>query len=113
VENLVLAHLLAADKLVPDLGVAGEIFFITNDNPVSFWDFPQMVWSRLAAAGTQPIPTKMFLIPKFLGMIMAYIMEYIAYFFGKEPTFTRFRVRYCWVKRWHNIEKARIVLVRS
>jgi sterol-4alpha-carboxylate 3-dehydrogenase (decarboxylating) len=108
---LVHAHLLAADKLSSTSGVAGEIFFITNGDPIPFWDFPRMLWTRLAMAGVKPIPTKKpFVMSKFLGLIIGFIMEYIAWFMGKEPLFTRFRVKFCCVKRWHNIDKARRIL---
>jgi nucleoside-diphosphate-sugar epimerase len=112
VDNLVHAHLLAADQLTSGSGVAGEIFFITNGDPIPFWDFPRMIWSRLAAAGVKPVPPvrKPFVMPKFVGMIVGFIMEYIAYFTGKQATFTRFSVTFCCATRWHNISKARRIL---
>jgi sterol-4alpha-carboxylate 3-dehydrogenase (decarboxylating) len=101
IDNLVHAHLLAADKLGPTSGVAGEIFFITNGDPIPFWDFPHMLWACLAAAGV---------MPKALGMLIASIAEFVAWVTGKDPLFTRFRVKFSCAKRWHNIDKARRVL---
>lgn len=112
VDNLVHAHLLAADQLTSGTGAAGEVFFITNGDPIPFWDFPRMIWSRLAAAGVEPVPPnrKPFVMPKFVGMLVGFIMEYVAYFTGKQATFTRFNVTFCCATRWHNISKARSVL---
>jgi sterol-4alpha-carboxylate 3-dehydrogenase (decarboxylating) len=111
VDNVVHAHVLAADKLGTSRDVAGQVFHITNGEPLPFWDFPRMVWSRLAEAGVEPVPTKRTIcLPRMIGFLIAIIMEFLALFTRKEPTFTRFRVTYCCVDRYHDIEKARKLL---
>ena len=39
VDNAAAAHLRAADHLLPDSAVCGQCYFITNGEPVLFWDF--------------------------------------------------------------------------
>eukprot|EP00210_Caulerpa_lentillifera_P002382 g2285.t1 len=39
VGNVVYAHLLAAEKLSLDSPVAGQAYFITNQEPIRFWEF--------------------------------------------------------------------------
>ncbi|QRW24583.1 3-beta hydroxysteroid dehydrogenase/isomerase family protein [Rhizoctonia solani] len=73
------------------LSVAGQAFFITNGEPVYFWDFTRAVWR---AAGH--VPNSRFVFPKDIGLM--------------EAGFTRFRVTFACASRWYNIEKARRVL---
>ncbi|KAJ2709175.1 erg26, C-3 sterol dehydrogenase [Coemansia spiralis] len=49
VDNLADAHLLCADKLHED-GVAGEVFFITNDQPINMWAFLRLLWAEVGDA---------------------------------------------------------------
>ncbi|KAJ2725781.1 erg26, C-3 sterol dehydrogenase [Coemansia sp. Benny D115] len=46
VDNLAQAHLLCADKLYDDK-VAGEVFFITNDEPIGMWSFMRLLWAEV------------------------------------------------------------------
>uniref|UniRef100_A0A8H8CJZ2 3-beta hydroxysteroid dehydrogenase/isomerase domain-containing protein n=1 Tax=Psilocybe cubensis TaxID=181762 RepID=A0A8H8CJZ2_PSICU len=48
VANVADAHVLAADRLNSYARslVAGEVFFITNDEPMRFWDFWNGIWDR-------------------------------------------------------------------
>ncbi|KAJ1720059.1 erg26, C-3 sterol dehydrogenase [Coemansia biformis] len=46
VDNLADVHLLCADKLHED-GVAGEVFFITNDQPINMWSFMRLLWAEV------------------------------------------------------------------
>ena len=86
--------------------VDGQVFFITNGEPVYFWDFMRAVWHEMG----DPLERKIFRIPKSLGNILATLAEGWSWLIGKEPTFTRFRVTFTCATRWHNIEKARLVL---
>ncbi|KAJ1926770.1 erg26, C-3 sterol dehydrogenase [Tieghemiomyces parasiticus] len=54
VTNVAHAHLLAAERLPKFEAVAGEAFFITNDNPILFWDQMRALWS-LVGATTRPV----------------------------------------------------------
>jgi len=90
------------------LQVAGQAFFITNGEPVYFWDFPRRLW-RLLAPDTYP-SREPFVMPKLVGFAVATLAEWWGWLSGREPTFTRFRVTFTCAHRWHNIEKARRVL---
>ncbi|KAG6827333.1 hypothetical protein H0H92_012182 [Tricholoma furcatifolium] len=96
---------------ISPLQVAGQAFFITNGEPCYFWDFPRAVWHRLDAVfpGKRQ-PREYIKLPKPVGMMAAAGAEWAGWAMGKEPTFTRFKVRYSCVNRWYNIEKARRVL---
>lgn len=86
--------------------VDGQVFFITNGEPTYFWDFMRAVWHEMG----DPLDRKIFRIPKSLGSVLATLAEGWSWLLGKEPTFTRFRVTFSCATRWHNIEKARLVL---
>lgn len=109
IENAALAHLLAADRLSPShpkyKQVAGEVFFISNGDPRPYWDFPRGLWQ---AAGHTP--KKITVIPKSVAMVIAVILELIAWIQGKEAFLSRFRVHYICLTRYCNIDKARDAL---
>jgi nucleoside-diphosphate-sugar epimerase len=98
---------LARDGTDP-LQVAGQAFFITNGEPVYFWDFPRRLW-RMLAPESYPSRDPL-VLPKSVGFAVATLAEWWGWLSGREPTFTRFRVTFACVHRWHNIEKARRVL---
>lgn len=91
--------------------VAGQVFFITNGEPIYFWDFMRAVWRELDLALDKPRNQKgLIVMPRMVGMALASAAEWWGWAVGKEPAFTRFRVRFSCATRWHNIEKARRVL---
>ncbi|KAJ6508876.1 C-3 sterol dehydrogenase [Mycena sanguinolenta] len=95
------------------LQVAGQVFNITNGEPVYFWDFPRLVWHHFGLM--YPEMSKkhrkgIWVLPKDLGMMLAAGMEWWGWLIGKDATLTRFKVGYSCAHRWHNIEKARRVL---
>ncbi len=114
IENAALAHVLAAKRLTspptdiytnngdPSNGVEGEAFFITNGSPVYFMDFPRTIWSYYI-----PTPSFYYVVPKSLAMVMGYLAEWAAWFQGKEPSYTRYRVQLTCAQRYYNINKAR------
>jgi len=107
VDNVSDAHLLAADRLLSNSpGVDGEVFFITNGQPVPFWDFTRAIWRELGHVSER----KPIVLPKRVAMIVAFLAEWVSWFLGKEPTFTRFRVIFTCTARWHSIAKAREIL---
>lgn len=118
VTNAAHAHILAAEKLgsstaptEPGMEVAGETFFITNDEPWPFFDFANAVWDgfdKIYPGRRQK--RKPFVIPKAFAMIFATLAEWIAWVRGEEPTFNRFRVTFACTPRWHSIEKAKRAL---
>lgn len=88
------------------LRVDGQAFFITNGEPIYFWDFMRAVWHEMG----DPLDRSIFRLPKSLGTVLATLAEGWSWVVGKEPTFTRFRVTFTCASRWHNIDKARLVL---
>ena len=95
------------------LQVAGQAFFITNGEPVYFWDFMRVIWSALdppTEEGRKRAQKKPWVIPRAFGMVLGYLAETWAGLIGKEAGFTRYRVGYSCATRYHNIEKARRVL---
>ncbi|EJC98847.1 C-3 sterol dehydrogenase [Fomitiporia mediterranea MF3/22] len=88
------------------LRVDGQVFFITNGEPVYFWDFARAVWHEMG----DPLDRSYIKLPRALAGVIATLAEGWGWVTGKEPTFTRFRVAFTCATRWHNMEKARLVL---
>jgi sterol-4alpha-carboxylate 3-dehydrogenase (decarboxylating) len=101
---------LARAKTSP-LQVAGQAFFITNGEPMYFWDFMRAIWHELDVSSSSARPKKrLIVLPRGVGMALAGAAEWWGWLVGKESAFTRFRVQFSCATRWHNIEKARRVL---
>lgn len=95
------------------LQVAGQVFFITNGEPVYFWDFMRVIWLALdpqTEEGKKRAQRTPWVIPRAFAMVLGYLGETWAGLIGKEAGFTRYRVGYSCATRYHNIEKARRVL---
>jgi sterol-4alpha-carboxylate 3-dehydrogenase (decarboxylating) len=108
VTNLVDALLLADEALARDglnSVVAGQAYFITNGEPMPFWDFVRQVGARL---GFPPIKYR---APKFLVYGIAAIREGLDTLKGgtlnSEDGLTRFAIRYMCTHHYFSIEKAR------
>jgi len=93
------------------LQVAGQIFHITNGEPIFFWDLLRFVWNEFDKhhPGHRQ-PRKPFVMPQWLGMAAAFGSEVVGAILKKEMTFTRFKVTFSCASRWYNIEKARRIL---
>ncbi len=108
VSNLVDAVILADETLAND-GVrsvaAGQAYFITNGEPMPFWDFVRKVAARL---GFPPIKYR---APKSLVYAIAAVIEGIDTLKGgtlnAEDGLTRFAIRYMCTHHYFSIEKAR------
>lgn len=108
-------HQLADSSLAREdnaqLQVAGQVFFITNGEPMYFWDVPRIAWKFFDEHfGTEKTKRSLICLPREVGMVLASAAEWWAWLVGKQPGFTRFRVTFSCVWRCHNIEKARKVL---
>lgn len=105
VQNLVDALVLADEKLTPDSPVAGSVYFITNGEPMAFWEFVRRVLARL---GLPPIRGK---IPKEIPYAIAAIKEGIDTLRGgtisPEDGLTRFAIRYMCTHHFFSIQRAR------
>lgn len=102
------AVLLAVDALVKNgLGsvAAGSAYFITNGEPMPFWDFVRKVVARL---GFPPIK---YAIPKSLMYAIAAVKEGIDTLKGgtlnAEDGLTRYAIHYMCRHHYFSIEKAR------
>jgi sterol-4alpha-carboxylate 3-dehydrogenase (decarboxylating) len=117
VGNVAHAHILAAKKLLEAYGkkekaedkacVDGEAFFITNDNPLYFWDFTRSIWK---AAGDTTTKEQIWVLPRGLGLFLASLIEWIFFilFWGKrEPPLTKQKVKYSCMARYYKIDKAK------
>ncbi|KAL1620503.1 Protein kinase protein rad53 [Neofusicoccum ribis] len=115
VGNVAHAHLLAAAALLQTHAlhptvpldterVDGEAFFVTNDQPVPFWDFARAVWRQ---AGPPVPPEKVWALPKDLMMPVGGLLEWVFWALGRKPNLTRDQVRYSTVRRYYNIGKAK------
>lgn len=87
------------------LQAAGQAFYITNGEPIPFWDYVRAVWKEMGHE-----PASQLVIPTTVGLWLATAAEWWAWLTGKTPGFTRERVGYSTSSRWFNIEKARRVL---
>ena len=105
VANLVDALLAAEARLAPDAACAGQAYFITNGEPMPFWDFVRRVVDRL---GLPPIRAA---IPHQLVYAIAAVKEGFDTLRGgtisPEDGLTRFAIRYMCTHHYFSIDKAR------
>ncbi|TKA22529.1 hypothetical protein B0A50_08069 [Salinomyces thailandicus] len=88
--------------------VDGEAFFITNDQPVYFFDFARMCWS---AAGDRTQPSQVWSLSKDVGLLIATIMEWVFWLFRLgQPNLTRQQVKYTCMTRFYCVDKAKLRL---
>lgn len=114
VENVAHGHLLAAHALLLTYHAAtqplehekvdGEVFIITNDSPIYFWDNCRLIWN---AAGSPHGTDHVWKIPKDLGMVLGFWSEVVCKLLRKNPTFTRQRIIYSCMTRYFCIDKAK------
>lgn len=115
VGNIAHGHLLAVyallqtHQLLPTVPldtekIDGEAFFITNGQPVYFWDFARAVWHE--AGDRLPLSSVWHLSRDFMFVIGA-ILEWLFWVLGKTPNLTRQQVKYSCMTRYFSIEKAK------
>lgn len=91
----------------------GEAFFITNTQPVYFWDFARAVWAAAGDEASLAYPASVWRINEPVGLAVAGLMEWVVWaatMGGKEPSMTRGVVKYSCMTRYFDTEKARRVL---
>uniref|UniRef100_A0A2P2I4D0 Sterol-4-alpha-carboxylate 3-dehydrogenase, decarboxylating n=1 Tax=Hirondellea gigas TaxID=1518452 RepID=A0A2P2I4D0_9CRUS len=102
VGNVTYAHALAAVHLSPDSKVNGEAYFITNDEPVKFWDFVSDV--QVSLGFTKP----WLKLPYLLMYAMAYLLSFItAVFPSFRPVFNLQSVSYAGCHHYYTCAKAK------
>jgi len=91
---------------IPSIPVAGQTFFITNGEPIYFWDFSVALFKAYSGyVAKRPV-----VIPEALSWPVAALAETAAYFKGAPGGLTRDSVKYMTMPRYYNIEKARRIL---
>jgi nucleoside-diphosphate-sugar epimerase len=103
IDNAAEAHLLAAQKLQPGSPVAGKVYFISQDEPLSVWE---LINRMLACAGVSPVRKS---IPAGLAWMLGGLCERTHALLGLpgEPRMTRFVARELATAHWFNISAAK------
>jgi nucleoside-diphosphate-sugar epimerase len=103
IDNAADAHILASQKLFENPSLSGNIYFISQDEPVSKW---QMANGFLDAAGLPPIKGHVSARTAYIaGSIFEFI--YKLFHIKKEPPITKFAAIEAATSHWFNISKAK------
>jgi len=107
--NVAQAHILAAERLAPGSSIAGEAFFITNQQPVPFWSFTGDLLEGLG------YPRPSIHLPLLLILAIAMLFEYVIRPLLKpikelSTDFTVFRVKIVTRQRAFSCKKAKELL---
>ena len=105
ISNAVDAHILAIENLLTTKTAAGEAFFISNDEPVYFWDFLASIWAQFGH-----VPAFRIHIPVALAWFVAVIMEIITWFTGGAATLDRGSLKDGIGTRYSDNSKAKQIL---
>jgi nucleoside-diphosphate-sugar epimerase len=103
IDNAADAHLLAADKLRQDSRLSGNIYFISQDEPMPAWD---MVNAILNSAGYEPVQGR---VPFRVAWLLGAVLEFCYKIFRLpgEPPMTRFLAEAVATSHWFNIAAAK------
>jgi len=106
IDNVIAAHLDAAEALASNPEASGKAYFITNGEPVLLWDFLN---DMLRISGLQPVSKS---IPVWAAKAFSFMDEAIhnTIFKNREPLLTRFLVSELSRSHWFNITRARRLL---
>ncbi|MBI9091246.1 MAG: NAD-dependent epimerase/dehydratase family protein [Desulfobacterium sp.] len=103
VDNAAHAHILARNALKRDPTLTGNVYFISQDDPVPLWE---MVDSFLSAAGLPPVKGQVSAATAFFA---GRCFESVYRFFGiqKEPPMTGFAAKELATSHWFDISRAK------
>ena len=103
IDNAASAHLLADLALEARPGLTGNIYFLSQDEPIRLWE---MVNRILAAAGKPPVSKS---ISPAMAFGIGRVCEWIYTLFGLEsdPPMTRFMARELATSHWFDITAAK------
>ncbi|MFP4445555.1 MAG: NAD-dependent epimerase/dehydratase family protein [Desulfosudaceae bacterium] len=103
IDDAARAHLLAADRLAADPSLSGNIYFISQDEPIAMWD---MINGILAAAGKPPITRS---LPAGAVWLVGALLEAAYRLTGRknEPPMTRFVAKELATAHWFDISAAK------
>jgi len=102
IDNAADAHILAADALEKNPKLSGNIYFISQGDPVPLWD---MINHILKAAGLAPVKRSM---PRNMAWLIGVMLElaYRSFNITKEPRMTRFLADELAKAHWFDISAA-------
>jgi len=103
IDNAADAHILAAENLNKSPEISGNVYFISQGEPVPFWD---MINAILKAAGLGPVKGS---IPKQMAWLVGAAFEFLykILHIKKEPPMTRFVAEELATSHWFDISAAR------
>jgi nucleoside-diphosphate-sugar epimerase len=103
IDNAAEAHVLAADALEKNPKLSGNIYFISQGDPIPLWD---MINYILKAAGLAPVRRSM---PRSMAWLIGVMLElvYRSFNINKEPRMTRFLANELAKAHWFDISAAR------
>lgn len=103
IDNAADAHLLAAERLAPGSALAGQVYFISQGEPVPMWE---MVNRLLQAVGAPPV-TRAVPVPLALALAWGFETAHRLLRRAGEPRLTRFVVHEMSTAHWFDISAAR------
>jgi 2-alkyl-3-oxoalkanoate reductase len=103
VDNAADAHILASQKLLTNPSLSGNVYFVSQDEPVSKWEIAN---GFLDAAGLPHIKGH---VSARTAYVAGIIFEFIYRFFHikKDPPITKFAAMEAATSHWFNISKAK------
>lgn len=105
IDNAVYAHVLAIENLLTTKTAAGQAFFISNQEPVYFWDFLAYTWAQFGH-----VPKFRVHLPIPLAWITGYVLEWVTWLTGGASTIDRGSVKDSVRTHFSNNDKARRTL---
>jgi nucleoside-diphosphate-sugar epimerase len=103
IDNAADAHIRAADRLAESPQLSGNVYFISQDDPIPVWE---MVDRILAAGGKGPVKGS---VPVPAALAVGWVLETIYRIFRLkgEPPMTRFLARELSTAHWFDINAAK------
>ena len=103
IDNAADAHILAANKLDETPQISGNIYFISQGEPILLWN---MINAILKAAGIGPVKKS---IPKQMAWLVGAVFEFLyrILHIKKEPPMTRFVAKELATSHWFDISAAK------
>lgn len=103
VDNAADAHILAAEKLITNPGLSGNIYFISQDEPVSKWT---MANAFLKAAGKPPIKGHISARTAYVAGVV-FESVYTLFNIKSDPPLTRFAAKEMATSHWFDISRVK------
>lgn len=105
IDNVVVAHINAAQSIINNPDVTGKAYFITNGEPVLLWDFLDMI---LQVSGLEPLKER---VPVWTAYMISHVAEiFHRIFMNDQETLTPFIVSELTRSHWFDISRARRLL---